>query len=394
MTLTLTAGGASIAFGTTTGYGLYGEVARRFTAARRVVRDVPYGPSNPFVDALVTGEIEWTLSAVRVTGTGPDDLALLLKNLNAMLTVAGTVTDGLSGGATAVTWTRNPSLPLLPGRTQHLEARSVWEGDVTFYTTVMGYAAIAGLVADSAVSPRIATLGSLVGDAPAPLDTIVSADWDTTANGIRDCVVAVCDTGTLSDYVYPATGASGWATSSGAHRTNSATWDDDDYGAVPAGRWRVFALAHRENAETGYLSLSDDGADALQSVALTTINYRLYNLGEWISTGIEHLHVLGKGSDYSWVYRLVLVPATNYTSYAYDDGGSVAVWTLGAAPTFTMDDATVIPAVKYMTGGRLFAKTSGQYLLVSCADQAGSDLSPSVTLDVDYTPQHYTWASS
>ena len=77
-------------------------------------------------------------------------------------------------------------------------------------------------------------------------------------------------------------------------KTTSTTWDDLNFGAIAAGRYRVVARAHRQAGASGYLALSEDGANAYQVTALTGEDYHLYDLGEFVADGVVHLHVLGK----------------------------------------------------------------------------------------------------
>ena len=402
MSLTITAGGSSIEFGVTAGYALMGEVTRTFTNARRIVRDVAYGSLNPYVDTLVTGEIEWTLSNVRVAGADAAALASLLSGLNDILTAAGTVTDSL-GGAT-VTWERNPSLPILPNRTQHVEARSAWEGTITFYTTVTGAgAAAAALLTDEAMtSPSVVDLGTVTGDAPAPLAIDVNAGWDTGANGMRDCVLALVETTTLANYLYQAEDAGGWTVvtdadaqpdaADNAARTNSATWDDLAFGPVTAGTWRVFARAHREAGKSGYIALSEDGATSYQRTRITSSNYRLYDLGEFISDGVIDLHLLGMGTDYVTLDYVLLVPSAACVHYSYDGADHVDSWQATDAPTLTLASSASLPGARYMTGAQLYCPAAPRGLLVACADYSGGEPEAAVVVDASYVPQFYSWA--
>ena len=203
---------------------------------------------------------------------------------------------------------------------QHVEARSAWEGTITFYTTVTGAgAAAAALLTDEAIaSPSVVDLGTVTGDAPAPLAIDVNAGWDTGANGMRDCVLALVETTTLANYLYQAEDAGGWTVvtdadaqpdaADDAARTNSATWDDLAFGPVTAGTWRV-ARAHREAGESGYIALSEDGATSYQRTRITSSNYRLYDLGEFVWDGVIDLHLLGMGTDYVTLDYVLLVPS-------------------------------------------------------------------------------------
>jgi hypothetical protein len=374
----------------------------------RILRVIPRTTNNPFVEQLISGELQWTLH-VKVWGTDADDLAQNIKNLSAILTAPGTLTDQLDGGASPVTYVRNPSLPIRPVRQLITEPRHVWEGDVLAYTTVIGAgSAVTLLTTQSLALPGVVALGSLVGDAPAPLTLEIDAAWDTTSNGMKTCVLAVVPgDATIADYLMEAEDATGWAMGTGENagpagsdnnrKTTSATWDDLNFGVIAAGRYRVIARAHRQSGASGYLALSEDGATAYQVTALTGEDYHLYDLGEFDADGVVSLHVLGMTDtgqvNLDW---LCLFPVeTAYVLYDCTDW-HVDSWQLGDVCTLTGTGGNVHPAAKYMVGSRPKASCAGQALLIAACDENGTEAEPDigVTVSASYVPQHYSWASA
>ena len=374
----------------------------------RILRVIPRTTANPFVEQLISGELQWTLH-VKVWGTDANDLAQNIKNLSAILTAPGTLTDQLEGGASAITYVRNPSLPIRPPRQLLTEPRHVWEGDVTAYTAVIATGASVTLLTTQALAlPGVVALGALVGDCPAPLTLDINASWDTSSNGMKTCVLAVVPgDATIADYLYEAEDATGWSLGTGENagpggsdnnmKTTSTTWDDLNFGAIAAGRYRVVARAHRQSGASGYLALSEDGDTAYQVTSLTGEDYHLYDLGEFVADGVVHLHVLGKTDtgqvNLDWV---CLFPVeTAYVLYDCTDW-HIDSWQLGAVCTLTGTGGSVHPAAKYMSGSQPKASCAGQALLIAACDEDGTEAEPDigVTVSASYVPQHYSWAAS
>lgn len=405
MSITISDGINSIVFGATAGFHLMGDATVKATGGARIVRDVARTPQNPFVDCQNGGELEWTLP-VRVAGSSADDLADKLKDLNAILTAGGTLTDQLASGSTAIVYVMNPTHPIRPNRTQHVESRSAWDGDLVLYTTVTATETPTILYTDEALTlPALLDLGALDGDAPAPLSIDVNAGWDTAANGMSRCFIAVVPGGAvIADYLKQAEDATGWTLctegeagpggANNAKKLDSVAWDDLYFGVIPAGRYRVLARARRTTSETGYLGLSEDGTTAYQTTTLNAATYRVVDLGEFAADGSLGLYLLGKGSDFVYVDWLLLCPIEDGLASFDCTDWHIDSWQLGDVLTLTGQGGTIHAAAKYMTGSRLYAPCSTHQLLIAAGDESGSEEAPSVAVDVAYTPQHYTWAGA
>lgn len=347
------------------------------------------------VGMAVNEVMEWTIP-VYFQADSAAALASLVRNLNAELTHATTITDDMGGDT--VTWDTWPSAPVTPGPSGEANAAHQFKADVTLRTKAQGYGSPVTLYTSEAVTgPALLSLGDLEGDAPAPLTLDVNATWDTSGNGIQDCWVGLCKTGTLTDYQYDAedAAASGsWVAAIDGMKTNEPTnWDILDFGEIPAGTYRVASRSKIITGETGWLALSVDGYDAYSVKAITTDEYRIFDLGQFTSTGHTHLFLLGKGSDWVYCEKLLFFPAEDQvTSFHWEDTGNIDSWQLDSAPTLTKGGGDVLPARKYMNGEQLVCPCPARWLLVWAGDDNGAQYDPGLAVSVSYVPQYWSWA--
>lgn len=404
MSLSVSNSSSSVVFDGSSGYALYGEVERSVTALRRITRETALAGDNPFVGQTVGGEAEWTLQRVRITGSDANDLATKISALNTILTGGGTITDALPGGSYPVTWTLNPSEPILPGHGRYTAARSAWEGRIVLHSAVLGEGAPTDIYVSEALAstPGLLLLGDLYGDAPARLDIEIGAGWDTAANGMRSCYACLAPyDAEIDDYLLQAEAATGWSlcteaqagpgASDNARRVNSSTWEALSFGAPPAGRYRIIARARRASSTTGYIGLSEDGVNAYQSTTLSGSNFILYDLGEFAADGQITLYLLGKGADYVYVDYVCLFPVEDGMASLADIVHTVDSWQLGDLPTVTDVSSSVYPAARYMTGAQLVCPCSARQLLIAACDANCTEEAPAVSVSVSYVPLYYSW---